>query len=216
MNKIWDKDKRIILYGSKKDIDTAIRVLDDVLSSGGGSTKLVFTETEHRKTLSMLIIEYNLKASILYDGNTVWNTDKLCKDVKRVVKGGMTKMTDYLYKFLSLDCGSIAHFNKQGWIAEYSTVDDLREFFKCNEFGNRVLDHHPNWYYDAKKADWKNSNELKQQYKSASIVGEGRVVFNIKGNTYRLVVSIDFEFQVIFIRFIGTHEQYDKINAKTI
>ena len=51
---------------------------------------------------------------------------------------------------------------------------------------------------------------------SASIVGEGRVVFNIKGNTYRLVVSIDYEFQVIFIRFIGTHNQYDKINAKTI
>ena len=57
---------------------------------------------------------------------------------------------------------------------------------------------------------------LKQQYENASIDGEGRVVFNIKGNSYRLVVSIDYDFQVIFIRFIGTHKQYDKINAKTI
>jgi len=57
---------------------------------------------------------------------------------------------------------------------------------------------------------------LKQQYKNASIIGESRVVFNIKGNKYRLVVAIDYEFQVIFIRFIGTHKQYDKIEVKKI
>ena len=72
------------------------------------------------------------------------------------------------------------------------------------------------WYHDAKIAEWENSNELKKQYKNASIVGNGRVVFNIKGNDYRLVVAIDYDFQVIFIRFIGTHKQYDKIDAKTI
>ena len=91
----------------------------------------------------------------------------------------------------------------------------LRGFWENPEYADSETSLR-SWYYDAKKADWKNSNELKQQYKSASIVGEGRVVFNIKRNTYRLVVSIDYEFQVIFIRFIGTHEQYDKINAKTI
>jgi mRNA interferase HigB len=57
---------------------------------------------------------------------------------------------------------------------------------------------------------------LELQYKNASVVGDGRVVFNIKGNDYRLVVAIDYEFQTIFIRFIGTHKQYDKIDAKTI
>jgi len=72
------------------------------------------------------------------------------------------------------------------------------------------------WYHDAKTAEWKNANDLKSQYKNASIIGAGRVVFNIKGNDYRLVVAIDYEFQVIFIRFIGTHKQYDEINAKTI
>lgn len=72
------------------------------------------------------------------------------------------------------------------------------------------------WYHDVKKSKWKSSNELKKQYGNASIVGEGRVVFNIKGNSYRLVIMIDYEFQVIFIRFIGTHQQYDKVDVKTI
>jgi mRNA interferase HigB len=57
---------------------------------------------------------------------------------------------------------------------------------------------------------------MKQQYKNASIAGEGRVVFNIKGNAYRLVVAIDYDFQVVFVRFIGTHKQYDKIDVKKI
>lgn len=91
----------------------------------------------------------------------------------------------------------------------------LREFFEKI----RYADSEPSlraWYHDVKTAEWKSSNELKLQYKSASIVGEGRVVFNIRGNAYRLVVAIDYEFQVIFIRFIGTHKEYDKINVKTI
>jgi len=91
----------------------------------------------------------------------------------------------------------------------------LRDFYEKPIY----LDAEPalrSWYHDAKSADWKNSNELKKQFKNASIVGEGRVVFNIKGNDYRLVVAIDYEFQVMYVRFIGTHKQYDKINVKTI
>jgi mRNA interferase HigB len=91
----------------------------------------------------------------------------------------------------------------------------IREFFEKPE----CSDSEPPlraWYHDVKGAEWKNSNELKQQYTNASIVGDGRVVFNIKGNYYRLVVAIDYDFQVIFVRFIGTHKQYDKIDAKTI
>lgn len=91
----------------------------------------------------------------------------------------------------------------------------IKAFFEQPEY----VDSEPSlraWYHDVKSANWRNSNELKQQYKNASIVGEGRVVFNIKGNSYRLVVAIDYEFQIIFIRFIGTHKQYDKIDAKTI
>ena len=91
----------------------------------------------------------------------------------------------------------------------------IREFFEKPEYS----DCEPSlraWYYDVKRAEWKNSNELKQQYTNASIVGDGRVVFNIKGNDYRLVVAIDYDFQVIFVRFIGTHKQYEKIDSKTI
>jgi mRNA interferase HigB len=91
----------------------------------------------------------------------------------------------------------------------------LREFFEKPEYLDFEVSLRA-WYHDAKTAGWKSSNELKQQYKNASIVGDGRVVFNIKGNDYRLVVAIDYEFQVILIRFIGTHKQYDKIDAKTI
>lgn len=91
----------------------------------------------------------------------------------------------------------------------------IREFFDKPEYEDSETPLRA-WYNDAKTADWKNSNELKQQYKNASIVGEGRAVFNIKGNSYRLVVAIDYSFQIIFIRFIGTHKEYDKINVKTI
>jgi len=91
----------------------------------------------------------------------------------------------------------------------------LKEFFERLEYSDSESSLRA-WYYDVKRADWKNSNDLKKQYKNASIVGDGRVVFNIKGNDYRLIVAIDYEFQIIFIRFIGTHKQYDKIDVKTI
>ena len=91
----------------------------------------------------------------------------------------------------------------------------LREFWEKPEYADSETSLR-SWYHDAKNSTWKNSNELKQQYRNASIIGDGRVVFNINGNTYRLVIAIDYEFQVIFVRFIGTHKQYDKIDAKTI
>jgi mRNA interferase HigB len=91
----------------------------------------------------------------------------------------------------------------------------LREFFEKPEYSDSEVPLRA-WYHEAKSAEWKNSNEVKKQYKNASVVGNGRIVFNIKGNDYRLVVAVDYEFQVIFIRFIGTHKQYDKIDAKTI
>lgn len=91
----------------------------------------------------------------------------------------------------------------------------LRDFFEKREYFDSEISLRA-WYHEAKASEWKSSNDLKKQYKNASIVGEGRVVFNIKGNEYRLVVAIDYEFQMIFIRFIGTHKQYDKIDAKTI
>ena len=72
------------------------------------------------------------------------------------------------------------------------------------------------WYETAKNSDWLTPNEIKQTYANASILKDNRVVFNISGNSYRLVVKFNYERQWAFIRFIGTHKEYDRINAETI
>jgi len=72
------------------------------------------------------------------------------------------------------------------------------------------------WYKDTNQATWQTPNDVKAQHGNASIVGNNRVVFNIKGNDFRLIVAINYAAGIVFIRFIGTHAQYDKINAATI
>jgi mRNA interferase HigB len=72
------------------------------------------------------------------------------------------------------------------------------------------------WYKEALKANWKSPNEIKNEYAKASILKSGRVVFNICGNKYRLIVDINYDRQWIFIRFIGTHIEYGKIDADKI
>jgi len=72
------------------------------------------------------------------------------------------------------------------------------------------------WYKDTMQAVWQTPNDVKAQYGNASIVGNNRVVFTIKGNDFRLVVAINYSAGIVYIRFIGTHKQYDTINAATI
>jgi len=72
------------------------------------------------------------------------------------------------------------------------------------------------WYQEAEDAQWKNSNDVKSEYPSASILGDNRIVFNIKGNHYRLIVRVNYYYGMIWIRFIGSHAQYDKIDASKI
>jgi mRNA interferase HigB len=72
------------------------------------------------------------------------------------------------------------------------------------------------WYETAKTSNWKNPNDIKQTYANASILKDNRVVFNIKGNSYRLIVKFNYIRQWAFIRFIGTHTEYDKVDAETI
>ena len=72
------------------------------------------------------------------------------------------------------------------------------------------------WYREALKADWSTPNEVKQQFGNASILQDGRVVFNIAGNKYRLVAWINYPYRVLYVRFIGTHRQYDQIDAQTV
>lgn len=72
------------------------------------------------------------------------------------------------------------------------------------------------WYSEAKHAEWEKPAAIKQKYGTASIIANNRVVFNIGGNTYRLVVKIHYNTGIIYIRFVGTHEEYDEIDAETI
>ena len=72
------------------------------------------------------------------------------------------------------------------------------------------------WYRHAVKAQWGSPAEVKRDFASASILRDGRVVFNIAGNKYRLVVWIDYAYRVVYVRFIGTHAQYDRIDAQSV
>ncbi|MGB5981499.1 MAG: type II toxin-antitoxin system HigB family toxin [Nonlabens sp.] len=72
------------------------------------------------------------------------------------------------------------------------------------------------WYREMERSNWTSINDLKRDYPSASILKDNRIVFNIKGNHYRLIVKFNFDYQLWWIRFIGTHSAYDKINANII
>jgi mRNA interferase HigB len=72
------------------------------------------------------------------------------------------------------------------------------------------------WFDEVSRATWKNTAEVKRRYATASIVTAERIVFNIKGNDYRLVVSVDFEKGIIWIKWIGTHKDYDKIDVTEV
>lgn len=72
------------------------------------------------------------------------------------------------------------------------------------------------WYAEVRNADWESPANIKEQYRSASILKGGRVIFNICGNKYRLIAAIDYEASIIMIRFIGTHKEYDDIDAETV
>lgn len=72
------------------------------------------------------------------------------------------------------------------------------------------------WFHETHRAGWSNSAEVKQSYGTASIISSDQVVFNIKGNDYRLVTAIDYRRQIVFIKWLGPHRDYDKIDARTI
>jgi len=72
------------------------------------------------------------------------------------------------------------------------------------------------WYAEASRANWSTPAQIKAAYRDASFIGNGRVIFNIKGNNYRLVVAVHYDKYRMFIRFVGTHSEYDRINAETV
>ena len=72
------------------------------------------------------------------------------------------------------------------------------------------------WYDEVAKAKWKTPQDIKRKYTSASFVGNNRVIFNIKGNSHRLIVAVAYRFGAVYIKFLGTHRQYDQVDAASI
>ncbi len=89
----------------------------------------------------------------------------------------------------------------------------LREFWEKHSDSEQYL---KTWYETVKKSNWKTPNEIKETYANATILQNNRVVFNIKGNSYRLIVKFNYIRQWAFIKFIGTHSEYDKIDANLV
>lgn len=93
------------------------------------------------------------------------------------------------------------------------TFARIKEFSKQHPSADVAL---RDWYVKTQRCNWRNFNEIKKTFNSADFIGNSRFVFNIKGNDYRLVAIIIFASQKVYIRFIGTHSEYDKIDCSTI
>jgi len=89
----------------------------------------------------------------------------------------------------------------------------LREFWQRHPDAQQPLQ---SWYADVKHADWQTPADIKDVYRNASFVANNRVIFNIKGNRYRLIIVVQYHYGIVYIRFVGTHQEYDKIDAATI
>ena len=89
----------------------------------------------------------------------------------------------------------------------------LRKFWEKHPQARQVLQA---WYIDVKHANWNKPSDIRNVYQNASFLSNNRVVFNIKGNTYRVIVVVIYKHGIVFIRFVGTHKEYDRIRAETI
>lgn len=89
----------------------------------------------------------------------------------------------------------------------------LREFWNTHPDCEQQL---KSWFQETSKSKWTSPADIKKEFPGASLLIDNRVVFNIKGNNYRLIVKINYDYQMIWIRFIGTHAEYDKVNANKI
>ena len=92
-------------------------------------------------------------------------------------------------------------------------VSTLRSFWARHPDAEQAL---KAWYEEASNARWTQPAEIKAQYRSASVLKNRRVVFNIKGNDYRLIVAVAYRLQIVYVKFVGTHKEYDAVDAETI
>jgi mRNA interferase HigB len=94
-------------------------------------------------------------------------------------------------------------------------VSTLKTFWEKPERGD-AEEALKTWYGEACRAEWKSPADVKAQYGNASIVGNNRIVFNIAGNKYRLIVAFAYRMQIVYVKFVGTHAEYDKVDAASV
>jgi len=159
----------ISILGDKKGIQKVKDVLDNL--------DLPPLENKARIVIQDVIDEHHLNVSILYRGNRVWSRRKILNNLERIIEKGTLYgnkrvrwlrlgsmlylpatpadfkpvLSNYFYEFLTLCCGSIAHYNKAGWIGIYPTLEDLKQFFLKNEHGKPVSEYIPPWETDVKR-----------------------------------------------------------------
>ena len=165
---MFRKHSKIRIIGSKANVEKAEALLKKIEDLEN------IPESKARLIIQDLIDGHNLKAYILFDGNSVWSMNRIMGNLNRIVKagtlyrgdkpryypvgstlkipaGGQPILSKYFYDFLHSCCGSIGHFNIYGWISQYPTLEALKQFFKKNEHGKRVIDYIPSWHTDAKR-----------------------------------------------------------------
>ena len=145
---------KITYFGSEKDISKATAIIKR------NSSLTRTTEPRARLKLQKIIDKHKLKASILVNGNTVWSKTRILTNLRKIMKHGTLYNLDqekppilshYFYQFLHQVCGSIDHYDIHGWIHKYPRIENLKEFFRKNEFGKRVLDDIPERKTDARE-----------------------------------------------------------------
>lgn len=159
---------KITFHGNKRAVEKTQAIIGTVENA-----ELV-PEPILRVTIQNLIDKHDLKATVMVNGNNVWSKKRILKNLNQIMKhgklydkqkpkyypigsllkipaGGDPVLSKYFYNFLHLECGCIAHYNVQGWICTYPTLEDLKKFFRKNEHGKRVINWIPEWKTDAKR-----------------------------------------------------------------
>jgi len=143
---------KITYFGSEQDITEAIAILKKHKNLES------MKEPEARLIIQGLIDKHGLKASILVNGNWVWSKARILSNLQQIIKHGALYNEDqskppilshYFYQFLTIECGSVNHFDIHGWIHRYPTLEHLKKFFKENEFGKKVLEWIPKEHADS-------------------------------------------------------------------
>lgn len=134
---------RITLYGNRKNVEKMEEAVNKI------KDRLTGNESEDRLLLQREVID-SARCNMLYDGNGVYSRKKILNGFKNIKKNGIEAMSNELYEFFHLCCGTICHYDIHGWISRYPTIESIRDLFRKNEYGSSVYDDVPDWKTDVK------------------------------------------------------------------